>query len=109
MASAIPRELPTIDLTKLTGKRQLPLLPAPRAFATCKQLRRISQLLQLELELIDKIRYKQKNQHRSATWWRHVTGARRLSTRLQNELSSNLLPLLPDGRCAKIFDNVNGD
>jgi hypothetical protein len=87
----IERSLPSLPLELLESVDFLPLTPPIKAANCLKQLRRLDTLFGAELELLKKIRYKQKNQHRSATWWRHLTGAQRIAVRFNEEFTNNLL------------------
>lgn len=92
MTSAIRRTLPAIAAAIQDEKDPLlPLHPESRALVASKQLRRLAQLLGKEVHLLDRIRYKQKNQHKSATWWRHVAGAFKAARLVHNELDGQLL------------------
>ncbi|KAL7007942.1 hypothetical protein EMMF5_002591 [Cystobasidiomycetes sp. EMM_F5] len=94
MTSAIRRTLPAIAAAIQDEKDPLlPLHPESRALVASKQLRRLAQLLGKEVHLLDRIRYKQKNQHKSATWWRHVAGAFKAARLVHNELDALFMPL----------------
>lgn len=81
------------------------LLPAARAVSCIRQLRRLHALIEQEMQLLHQIRYKQKNQHRSATWWRHLAGSQRVVKRVQEEFGQHVLPVLDklaqDGQASK--------
>jgi hypothetical protein len=47
-----------------------------------RELRKILATFRLELELLDRLFYKNKNQHRGALFWRKVTEMRRFGHRL---------------------------
>lgn len=96
MASDIRRKLKTRrdDEKALQGLATLQLSPSSRASACSKQLRRLADLLRQELDLLKQIRYKQKNQHRAAGWWRDVTGSQRLVARFLGEFDEHLGPIL---------------
>ena len=101
----IPRSLPVSSTKKRKlshlsqeddPEHPIPLLPSAKAVSVIRQLRRLDILLEQELELLQKIRYKQKNQHKAATWWRHLGGTQRVAKRFHEEFGKYVLPRLPE-------------
>lgn len=56
-----------------------------------RELQRIFASFRLELELIDRLFYKNKNQHRSALFWRKVTEMRRFGHKLDDHKYDRLV------------------
>lgn len=94
---AITRELPQlpVELLETYNEERIPFYHPARASTCIKQINRFSIMLKTESTLLQKIRYKQKNQHKSATWWRHVSGSQRVSLRLLEQLEGGIIPNLP--------------
>lgn len=97
LTMAITRQLPIlpIELMEAYSDQQIPLYHPVRGTTCIKQLNRLSIMLKQEVMLLQKIRYKQKNQHKSATWWRHVSGSQRVALRLLEQLNDSFIPNLP--------------
>jgi hypothetical protein len=93
----ISREVPQLPVELLESYTDVTIqLHHPVRGMTCiKQLNRLSIMLDHELALLEKIRYKQKNQHKAATWWRHIAGSQRSAQRLLEQLKTSFLPYLP--------------
>lgn len=105
MAHTIPRQLPDHSSKKRKLSHEGPddsdnpivyLVPAVKVISAVRQIRRLHTLIEHELGLLQKIRYKQKNQHRAATWWRHLGGSQRVAKRFWDECDKYILPHLPD-------------
>lgn len=58
--------------------------------AASRQLQKISASFRLELELLDRLFYKNKNQHKSALFWRKVTEMRRFGHKLDRHKPDGL-------------------
>jgi len=56
-----------------------------------RELQKISASFRLELELLDRLFYKNKNQHRGALFWRKVTEMRRFCHKLESRKSDGLV------------------
>jgi len=56
-----------------------------------RELQKIFASFRLELELLDRLFYKNKNQHRSALFWRKVTEMRRFCHKLDNRKPDGLV------------------
>ena len=56
-----------------------------------RELQKIFASFRLELELLDRLFYKNKNQHRSALFWRRVTEMRRFSHKLDRHKPDGLV------------------
>ena len=56
-----------------------------------KELQKIFASFRLELELLDRLFYKNKNQHRGALFWRKVTEMRRFCHKLDNHKPDGLV------------------
>ena len=97
----LPRHLPPLAASSTSdndssNKQALVDLQNPsKAALSIKHLRRLCSLLEQEVALLEKIRYKQKNQHKAATWWRHVTGSQRVAKRFGSAFSAELGSSLP--------------
>lgn len=94
---AVARSLPVLPVELLEAYHDVSLqLHHPVRASTCiRQFHRLAIMLKQEVMLLQKIRYKQKNQHKSSTWWRHVGGSQRVGLRLLEQLNKCLLPALP--------------
>ncbi|KAK9898907.1 hypothetical protein P389DRAFT_193919 [Cystobasidium minutum MCA 4210] len=92
----LTRELPQLPVELLEAHNdEIPIHNPARASNCIKQIHRLSIMLKQEAMLLHKIRYKQKNQHKSATWWRHISGSQRVAYRLLEQLEKGLVPHLP--------------
>ena len=56
-----------------------------------RELQKIFVSFRLELELLDRLFYKNKNQHRGALFWRKVTEMRRFGHKLDNHKPDGLV------------------
>lgn len=75
------------------------LLLLPKAgMNASKHLERAHHLLVSELELLARIRYKQKNQHKAALWWKHVAGVQRIGKRFVREVETDLIKSLKQSK-----------
>ena len=95
----LPRHLPPLTARSSSNSNSdsnsndqalVDLLNPSKAALSTKHLRRLCTLLEQEVALLEKIRYKQKNQHKAATWWRHVAGSQRVAKRFATAFSTEL-------------------